>query len=139
MPSRQQADYVVIDAKIDTGTGKTILVKPYRNVTLVFSTSDSADLTAKVAGATELFDALGNPYAPDFSASATSANPWNYLYLVDSDSGSGIPGSTGLVWTGTDAVRTVELNTDLIDYVTVNVTAISAGALTVRLIASDNS
>jgi hypothetical protein len=107
-----------------TANSKAINVSDFVKVGLNLATASSANLTFKVKGA------IGQT-APDFTAASSVSNPWFYVDLAPLDNaGVVVDGDTGLVWSGTDATRGVEINTDTIDYIALVVTARSAGSIT---------
>ncbi len=63
---------------------------------------------------------------PDFAAAQTVTNNWDYIQMIDLNSGSSVVGDTGMVCTGTDDFRLFEVNINSLDYINFNVTARSA-------------
>lgn len=136
---RELKDIVLFDAKATTGQSSVVLdVSDFRNVVLSVATTGSADLTLKIQGGLALSDGRGQYIPPTFSSSASPSNPWDYLQSVNLNNGDDIDGDTGIVYTGTDSVELLEVNTNVIDYITVVVTAHSAGSVTVRLASTTN-
>ena len=76
--------------------------------------------------------------APDFGSAQSTTNRWDYIQVVDLQSGSQIDGDTGLVLSGTDDHRVLEFNTNHLDYVSVQVSAYSAGTLVADITLSNN-
>lgn len=130
-------DGAVVDIT-DTGTGthtfhlkgRAIMTKGYRHLFLNVNTSGSANLTMKVQGSRQ--DAK-----PDFNASQSATNHWDYVQIKDTEDGSSIDGDTGLVLAGTDDNRNFTVNVDGMAWVTVVITAWSAGLLRASLVASN--
>lgn len=141
---REVKDWVFFNAQATTGTSTAVLdVSDFRDVVLSIATASSANLTLKIQGAlgvigTSADAKLGEYVAPDFSSSATATNTWAYLQSVDLNTGSPITGATGVVYTGTDSVYLLEVNTNEIDYLCLTVTARSAGSVTVKAAAVTN-
>lgn len=141
---REIKDVVLFAAKASTGTSTVTLdVSDFRDVVLSIAGASSANLTVKVQGALGVkgvdgSGTQGEYIAPDFSASATATNAWAYLQAVDLNTGNPIDGSTGISFTGTDAVYLVEVNTNAVDWLTVTVTARAAGNVTVKAAAVTN-
>lgn len=133
---RQVQHYVILDAKATTGVGVSIPVMDYRNAVVKIWTSGSANLTVKAQGA--VTSPTTEFTAPDFSASQTIADNWDYVQMIDLNDGTPINGDTGFVVTGTDDFRLFEVNINGLDYLTFNVTARSAGAVTVVVQLSNN-
>lgn len=104
-------------------TGKVMHVVDFRNIVLALSTSGSANFTAKVQGSI-------NTIAPDFTSASSPTNMWTYIQSIDLADQSTVNGATGIASAGTDVNRTLEINTNLLVWVTVTITAISAGAIT---------
>ncbi len=133
---RQVLHYTVLDAKAATGVGVTIPVRDFRNCVIAIGTASSANLTVKCKGAVAL--ANSDYTAPDFSAAQTVANNWSYVQMVDLNDGTPVTGSTGFVAAGTDAFKLYEVNVNGLDFITLDVTARSAGSVTATAQLSTN-
>jgi hypothetical protein len=59
--------------------------------------------------------------------------------MVDLNDGLPVTGSTGVVATGTDIVRTFEININSLQWIAFNITAISAGNVTISIQITDNN
>lgn len=122
----------IVTAQDATGTGNAVNVQDFMNIQLEISTETSADLTVNIQGSFA-------DTAPDFSTTATTANPWTYIASYDyNDPSSVIVGATGIVYTGTDAVRNLLVNVDGLAWVNVTVTAYAAGTVTVKCLSFNN-
>lgn len=118
------ASQIDFSAIATTADSKAINVSDFVKVGLNLATASNANLTFKVKAS------IGQT-APNFAASSSVSNPWFYVDLAPLDNaGVVVDGDTGLVWSGTDATRGVEINTDTIDYICLAVTARSAGSIT---------
>ena len=104
-----------------TGTGKAIRVQDFSSVLLTLSSQDSANFTIKFQGSC-------SETAPDFSASQSGTNKWDYIQVKDRQNDQGINGDTGVAFAGTDDVRIFELNTNGMTWVCATITARSAGS-----------
>ena len=131
MQSRLPIISTILDAKAATGVGRTITTTAHRNIILSIATAGNANLTVKVQGALGEIEADGT-YPVDFTAAQSVSNMWDYLQIIDLEDGSIIDGDTGFVVTGTDDFRHFEINTNGIDFITLNVTARSAGSVTAK-------
>lgn len=72
--------------------------------------------------------------APDFTvdkAQRSAVNNWDFIQVVDLESGSTINGDTGVNLAG-NVIRLVEVNVNGLDHLTVHSTAIVAGTVTVQ-------
>lgn len=111
-------------------------MRDFRNAVVKIGTASNANLTVKAQGA------VANPTteytAPDFASAQSVANHWDYIQMIDLEDGAPIDGDTGFVVTGTDDFRNFELNVNSLDYINFNVTARSAGSVTVVIVLSDN-
>lgn len=111
-----------------TGTGTSLSVRDYRHIIVEVATSGSANLTIKFQGSIRRT-------APTFSSAASATNAWanieSYKY---SDTSSAVVGTTGLVFSGTDAVHILEINTNGLAWLNATVTAYSAGRVQVRVL-----
>jgi hypothetical protein len=130
---RDQKNYNIMSEKAATGVGNYIDVRNFRHVNIVISTSDSADCTIKCVAA------LGET-APNFASAQAVGNEYDFIEMAQlSDSSSPVRGNTGVVLTGTDICKIYAVNTDNIDWVTLNITAYAAGEITASLVAVDNN
>lgn len=129
---RDRKNYVVMTEKASTGVGSSIDVRDFRHVNIVISTSGNTDATIKCIAS------LGE-VAADFNAAQSVGNEWDYIEMAQlSNSSAAIRGNVGVVVTGTDICKIYAVNTDHIDWLTFNVTDISAGKITISLTAADN-
>jgi len=139
---------IVLNAVGATGAGTTIDVGAFKTIVLELHTTGSANFTAKVQGSsgippganfetqaplnTSAVSATTMMLRPPVWASAASpTNPWTYLQSINLADQTVYNGAVGIAATGTDINLQVEVNTNGQRYITVNVTAWSAGAITV--------
>jgi len=137
MAFRSVQRYLILDAKAATGVGVTIDVRDFRDCVVKIGTATSANLTVKAQGAVANMFTSNTP--PDFAATQTVANNWDFVQMVDLQDGSPINGDVGFVVTGTDDFRLFEINVNALDYINFRVTARSAGSVTVSCVLADNS
>ncbi len=123
---RKFVEYTIMDAKTTTGAGNIILADDFRHAVLSVNTSGSANCTLKFAGsiATD---------SPNFGNAQSVSNPYDFVEVKDLQDGSAIDGDTGLVLSGTDDNRLFEVNVNGLRWITARLTAISAGAVTVKI------
>lgn len=109
-------------------------VRDFKNIQIVFATSGTADATMKIAGS--FVDKVDDV---DFATAAGINNEWDFLATFNlQNPTSVIAGDTGIIYAGTDAVEQVLVNVDGVNFVTVNVTARSAGTLDATLVGYSN-
>lgn len=113
---------------------KVPLAVDFRNAVLQISTSGSFNGTIKLVGSQGKADGS----CPNFGATASVSNPWTYVESVDLADGSSVAGATGVASAGTDIIKNLEFNTNTLKYLSIIVTAWSAGAITARLILTNN-
>lgn len=135
MSNRDAKTYSVFTAQAATGESNAIFSRDFRNAVVTINTTGSANMTIKFQGAIIGVDGAA---APDFGSAQSSTNQWDYVQVVDLQSGSQIDGDTGIVLTGTDDHRVVEFNTNHLDYISVQVSAYSAGTLVSDVTLSNN-
>ncbi len=123
--------YKLLDAKATTGIDRVAEVSDFRHAVLYVSGSGSANLTVKFQGS--LLEAK-----PNFTAAQSTANPWDYVQIKDLQNGATVDGDTGVVFAGSNDVRQFEVNTNGLEWLTANVTAIAAGNVTVELVLFNN-
>lgn len=119
-----QEAYKMLDAASTAVTGLAMDIAAFKTMVLEIDTANSANFTLKVQGSLATVK-------PDFTAASTPANPWTYLQAIDLADQSVVNGATGIVATGTDIHRQLEVNTNGQKWVCVTITAISAGNVTV--------
>ena len=126
MAHRAYQEETVLSAKAATGIGTVIDVRDYNSVMLSFASASSGNLTAKIKGAIRLREA-----DVAFGSAQSATNHWTYVEGVDANNGDVVDGDVGFVVAGTDAAITYEANVEGLTFLTVHVTARSAGSLTV--------
>lgn len=136
MAFRSVQHYKILDAKATTGIGNTIDVRDFRNCIVKIGTASSANLTVKAQGAVASSATPNTP--PTFSSAQSVSNHWDYVQMVDLQNGAAVDWDTGFVVTGTDDFRQFEMNINSLDYINFNVTARSAGSVTVEIVVTDN-
>lgn len=130
MSLRSPIFYSVWTAKTTTGTSKSFDIGSYRNqIFQVGFTGTSATIKAQVSNAAD---------APDFSASATESNQWEYADIaIQGDAGVITAGATGLVFSGS-GVKSFEINQNGYNWCALTITAISSGSVTASLTLTSN-
>jgi len=127
----------ITGATTDTDTitihdiGRNIFVGDFRHCILSFDGSSNANMTVKFQGS--IGDSTTNDATPDFSATQAYNNQWEYIEVIDLESGSAIDGDTGVAQTGTNDHRMFEMNINGLRWINAIVTAWSAGATTIRV------
>ena len=86
-------------------------------------------MTIKAQGSIATINQENTP--PDFSASRSVTNNWDYIQMVDLQDGTPYSGDTGMVLTGTDDYRLFEININGLDWISFVITAVSAGTATI--------
>jgi hypothetical protein len=120
---RQFAEAItLLSAQAATGAATPFLVDDFTHLILALDTTDSAALTAKIKGSIQ-------QTAPDFTASQSPTNQWDTIQIKDLQDGSTVNGDTGFAPAGSDDHRLFEINVNALRWVTVHVTAFTAGKL----------
>ena len=122
---------------------KIALVSDFVNAVLSVSTSGSFNGTFKIAGS------LGKPVVlpsdkysedtPNFGATVATANPYSFLQIINYDTAAAVNGATGVTSAGTDLNNTYEVNINAIKYLCPVFTAWTAGAVTLKVLLTDNT
>jgi len=136
----------ILSAAAATGPGVTIDVRAFKTIVLEFHTTGSANFTAKIQGSEgvpgvsfETQQPAGTSaqaassmvlHPPTWGSAASPTNPWTYIQSISLADQTTFNGATGIAATGTDINLQVEVNTNGLSFLTVNVTAYSAGAIT---------
>ena len=117
---------------IEHDIGKNINCRDFRHAIFAVATGSSANLTLKFVGAlSDDYTTLNDLACPDFSASQSNANMWDYIEVVDLQSGTAINGDTGISPAGTDDYRLFEMNINGLDWINCILTAWSAGDVSI--------
>jgi len=130
--SRARFLQTILDGASANGWGTEIPIAGYRHIMLVISTASSAAGTIKIGGSFLDKDDV------DFTASAAVDNEWDFVYGYNYNSAAGVVGDTGFVYSGTDAVEQIIVNTDGLNTLNVNLSNYSAGNFTVKAFAVTN-
>lgn len=135
---RQIAYYPIsqfLNAKAATGASPAIPCREYRNAVIQLSAPTNSSLTYKFVGA------IGDT-APDFTAAQSATNVYDFLEVVDLEDGTAYDGDEGIVIDNTPAevnCRLFEVNTNVLDYVGVVVSAYTDGSLSASIALADNN
>lgn len=106
--------YTILDAKAASGVGLGIEAGDFMHQMIqVFFNNFSG--TIKFQGSL-------SESCPDFSAARSSSNQWEYIQVIDLQSGSNINGDTGVAATASTDVRLFELNLNAIKWMNIEVT-----------------
>lgn len=136
VPWRLIERYNIFNAQASNATStKSINVSDFRNVIVRIWTASSANLTLKALWAVVTID---YPNAPDFSASQSVSNNYDYLQMVDLSDWSVLNWTTWFVVSWTDKFKLYEINTNAIDYLSFVVSWRSAWSITVDVLLTDN-
>ena len=125
----------VMSAKATTGVWNTIKVSDFRHIIVSIATASSANLTVKAQWA---IGTMTNESAPTFSSAQSATNMWDYVKMVDLNSGSTIAWDTWFSVTWTDDFKLYEINVNALDYINFEVTARSAGNVTIDVLCANN-
>ena len=131
MSNRHPKFYTILNAKGATGIGNVIDVRDCQQITVAYATSGTTTATVKFAGANK-------EASPTFSSAQSATNIWDYVAVLDLNSGSAITGDTGIALSGSDDVRLLEINTTSLSYITIIVTAWTQGALYAYAMITEN-
>lgn len=124
------AELTILDAATTTGPGATVNVKQYDFVTILLSFAAASTATAKIQGSAQQDE-------PDFGAAQATANHWDYVDAIDAQNEISIDGDTGLAVSSATDVRTLRVDTRSLSWLTVNVTARSAGSVSAKAVGFD--
>lgn len=126
MPRPKQGLQKVLSAVATTTAGVPLDVTNYRHVVFQLYTSGSATCTVKFA--VSMSNAV-----PNFNNAASPTNVWTYVQVKDLDTAAAINGDTGIPATGTDIIKTCEVNTNYVKWFCPIVTSISAGSVSMDM------
>jgi len=120
----------------DTGTGThtftmhdvgdAVLAAGYKHIRMSIDSDGGGDaeMTVKFQGSNQITK-------PDFSAAQAEDNQWDYVEVVDLQSGTPINGDDGIAFSGADDHRNIEYNVNGMRWVNVIISGWVEGELTV--------
>ena len=111
----------ILNTKQTTGVGNIILVDDFRHLNIVIAVTGMGagdTVTVKIQGSMQ-------DVAPDFSASKSVTNLWDYIDAKDMEDTTDLDGDTGITFTDSNDVRQFSINVDGLKYLTMSVTTIS--------------
>ena len=115
---------------------KIAVSQSFDTAVLDISTSGTATLTLKVLGSQgKPASSASNQHGdtPNFGATISSSNPQTFLQVIDLSDNSSIDGTTGIAATGVDLQKAYQINIDKMKYLTMCVSAWTAGAIYAKL------
>jgi hypothetical protein len=107
-----------------------ILVSDFQHITVNAYYSNTASYTFR-------FKASDADARPDFTAASTATNPWNYVQVVNDDTGSAVTGSTGVVISANGNGQ-FSVNTNNIKWLCIHIETYVSGTLDCQVFLSDN-
>ena len=114
---------------------KILSAADYRDIILSVETSGSANFTAKVASSMGKLKSDSTAISgdtPNFGATQSKSNPYTFVQIINLDTAAAVNGATGITTAGTDLHNAYEVNTNGSEYLTLVLTAWSAGVITVK-------
>lgn len=123
---------ILLAAAVANGSSAPMNTAHVRHIAIEISMAAFTG-TVKVVGSQSDVE---NP--PDFGAAASAANPWTYVKCIDLIDGSAVNGGTGKVGAATTAVYNLEVNTNIMKFIGVEVSGAAGGSVTVRAVAGDS-
>lgn len=131
MNRSQSPLHIFLDGAVANGAGKVMLVEDFKHLVL------SLDTASNAAGKISIQGSVAEE-PPTFGSAQSPTNQWDYVEVIDLEDGSAIDGDTGITLSGTDDHRQLEVNVNMLRWVTVIISSYSAGAWTVKGRASSN-
>lgn len=119
---------------------KIVFVSDFRNAVIAIQTTGSATLTAKVAASLGkvLNDVNADGDTPNFGATQSDQNPWTFVQSIDLADGTALDGNTGIVASGTDLNKMVEVNINALMHICLIPVSWTQGSITAKIIVYDN-
>ena len=131
MSLRNSIEYTIADAQGATGIGKVINVQDFRHAVISVTGDNTSDFTIKAQGSIQ-------SNKPDFAASVSPTNAWDFVQLKDLEDESGVDGDTGVV-VSSDESRLFEVNVNGLEWFSTRVTSYTSGNVTVKIRLFDNA
>ena len=132
--SRQYVEYTILDAKAVAGAGIAIPCEDFRHAIFFVATDGGSDaaLTLKFQGSIgKDIGVVNRDTAPAFASAASVTNMWDYIEVIDLESGAAIDGDTGISVATADDYRQLEANINGLKFLCARVTARTEGEVTV--------
>lgn len=131
MSQRNREKKIILSADTANGVGNDFLVTDYQNIVISLDATVGAGeaVTIKVQGSLADSDNV-----PDFSASQSATNQWDYVQVIDLEDGTTINGDTGITITGADDNRQIEINVNGLNWVNLELSSIT-GTIAVTAVA----
>jgi len=127
---RDSKDYKLLDnIAVADVQGKVAHVDDFRNAVLNVSTGNSGSMTIKIAGSIQ-------DTPPDITAAQSPTNAYDFVQVIDLNSGASVNGDTGIVLNGAaNESRNLEVNINGMRWLTAIVDSYTAGNadVTIRL------
>lgn len=103
----------------------------YNNISLTLIGANTAAMVVKIKASKQ-------QTAPDFSAAVSPTNSWFYVQTINNATGNSVPGATGYTFVANGEID-LEINTDIVNYVAIEISAFATGDMTVLLEAANNT
>lgn len=123
---RTSIQQTILDAAASLISGRAVLAQDFKTAVFSFATAGTATLTVKFQGSNE-------EVCPDFAAVQSPTNMWDYIEVIDLQSGTSIAGDTGIAVAGADDFRNIEANCNGMRWLCATVTARTGGTTTVKV------
>lgn len=133
MGIRNSVEYTILDAKGANWVWTNLLVQDFRNCVLSFATDGGED-----AALTVKFQWSIQETAPDFSAAQSVTNMWDYIEVIDLQSGSAIDWDTWIAVSTADDYRLLEMNINGLKWINAIVSSRTAWEVTIKAKLFDN-
>lgn len=121
---RTYTDRVILFSAAAANGAASTIMQDFRNIEVEIAMAGFTG-TVKLAGSNA-------DVAPDFTASASAANPWDFIRSINQLDGTSVAGGTGISGTATTSVTNLEANTNGFKWVAAIISSYSAGAVSVR-------
>ncbi len=122
---RYSDEFTIMTAKTATGIGNWMLVEDWRHITADIDFATSPTMTIKCVGSI-------SDDAPTPTSAQSASNRYDFMEMIDLQSGSDIDGDTGIAVAGSSDHRQVNINTDGLKWITFYITSYSAGNASVK-------
>lgn len=117
---------VVLAGVTEAGIGNPILVADFDHIVIHLDFEDTPTATVKLKGS-------ASKALPNFASAQANDNRWDFVDARDLEDGSAIAGDTGLGVAGSADHRILEVNVNHLEWLTLDVTAYTAGTIYGRL------
>ena len=120
---------------------KIVFAEDYRNAVISVITAGTATVTLGIAGSigkSVSAESGGHGDTPNFGIASSRTDPWQFVQVINLDTGVAVNGATGIVVAGTDVNASYEVNINLLKYLCIFPVSYTQGSININVQLRDN-